>query len=137
MGMMHGINLTDEQKAQIKSIREANRPDKAKFDQLKAIREAHKNGTAITDEQKQQFKAFRDQAPAKSKAVHEQSLAVLTAEQKAQIEQRKQEMKQRFQERGEHRTGNRPRRTNRRPTKFEFLTKNTRPPFQTASFLFG
>ena len=47
--MMHGVNLTDAQKAQIKSIREANKPDKAKFEQLKTIREAHKNGTAITD----------------------------------------------------------------------------------------
>ncbi len=104
MGMMRGINLTDAQKAQIKSIREANKPDKAKFEQLKAIREAHKNGTAITDEQKQQLKAFRDQAQANSKAVHAQILGVLTTEQKAQIEQKRQEMKQRFQERRQHRT---------------------------------
>lgn len=104
MGMMRGINLTDAQKAQIKSIREANKPDKAKFEQLKAIREARKNGTPITDEQKQQLKAFREQAEAKSKSVHEQILGVLTAEQKAQIQTRRQEMKQKMQERPEHHT---------------------------------
>lgn len=104
MGMLRGINLTDAQKAQIKSIREANKPDQANFDQLKAIREAHKNGTPITDEQKKQLKAFREQSEANSKSVHDQILGVLTAEQKAQLETRRQEMKQRMQERRQQRT---------------------------------
>ncbi len=97
-GLMKGLNLTDAQKAQIKSIREANKPDKAKFEQLKAIREAHKNGTAITDEQKQQLKAFREQAQTKAKSVHEQILNVLTADQKSQLEQHRQQMEQKREE---------------------------------------
>lgn len=111
MGLGRDLNLTDTQKAQIKSIMEANKPDKANFDQLKAIREARKNGTPITDEQKQQMKAFREQAQAKAKSVREQIKNVLTADQKAQIEKRREEMKTRreeMQKRFEERRQNRP-----------------------------
>ena len=98
-----GIALTDAQKAQIKSIREANKPDKANFDQLKAIREAHNNGTPITADQKAQLKVFRDQSQAKMKSVRDQIQNVLTADQKAQIETRRTEMKQHMEQFRENR----------------------------------
>jgi len=97
-GMMHGlrgIDLTDAQKAQIKSIRENNKPNDATLTELRTIREARKAGTAITPEQKDRMKAFREQRRAKAKSIHDQILAVLTTEQKAQIVAKKLEMRQR------------------------------------------
>jgi Spy/CpxP family protein refolding chaperone len=95
MGMLRGIDLTDAQKAQIKSIMDANKPDQATLDQMKALREARKNGTALTDDQKAQLKAARQAQAEKMKSVHEQIMNVLTAEQKAQLEKRRQEFEQR------------------------------------------
>ena len=103
MGELRGLNLTDDQKAQIKSIREANKPDKANFDQLKSLREAHNNGTPITADQKAQLKVFRDQSQAKMKSVRDQIQNVLTADQKAQIETRRTEMKQHMEQFRENR----------------------------------
>lgn len=96
---LRGIELTDAQKAQIKSIREANKPAQAVLTELRTIHEVRKTGTAITPEQKERIKAIREQSAAKAKSVHEQVLAVLTPEQKAQIETRKTEMRQRFENR--------------------------------------
>ena len=101
-GKMHGlrgIDLTDAQKAQVKAIREANKPDQAVITELRTIREARKAGTAITPEQKDRMKAFREQRMVKAKSVHDQILAILTPEQKATLETRKTEMRQRMVQR--------------------------------------
>ena len=98
MGFLRGIELTDAQKEQIKAIHEANKPtgeNKALFDQ---IRETRKAGGTITEEQKAQMKQLREAQKTKMRGVHEQILAVLTPEQKAQLETRKAEMKQRREE---------------------------------------
>jgi Spy/CpxP family protein refolding chaperone len=95
---IHGLNLTDAQKEQVRSIMQANKPDEATITELRAIRESRKAGTEITPEQKERLKALREQGREKAKSVHEQILGVLTAEQKAQIETRKTEMKQRFEQ---------------------------------------
>ncbi len=100
-GMMHGlrgIDLTDAQKTQIHSIMEANRPDKANFETMRPLMQAKRNGT-ITADQQAQLKAFKEESRAKAKSVHEQIMAVLTPEQKQQIETRKQEMKQHMEQR--------------------------------------
>lgn len=105
-GMMpgfRGIELTDAQKAQIKTIRENNRPDEATMKEFRAIHEARKAGTAITPEQKERLKAFREQSAIRAKSVHEQIQAVLTPEQKAQIKEQRTEMRQRFEERMKNR----------------------------------
>src|SRR4051794_33093150 len=48
--MFHDLNLSDAQKAQIKTILDSNKPDQGETDQLKAIRESRKNGTELTAE---------------------------------------------------------------------------------------
>jgi len=101
MGMLRGIELTDAQKAQIKTILDSNRPDQAALDQMKSLREARKGGTQLTADQKAQLKATRQAQAAKMKSVHEQILNVLTAEQKAQLDQRRLQMEQRRQQRRE------------------------------------
>ena len=100
---LRGLNLTDAQKAQIKSIREANKPDQATLTEMKAIHEARKAGTEPTAEQKARAKAFREQTLSRAKAVHEQILAILTPEQRTQIETQRKEMRDRFQNRPERR----------------------------------
>ena len=93
-----GVELTDAQKAQIKQIHEANRPDEATRAELKTIHEARRNGT-ITEDQKARVQAIRDQMRTRQESVRQQVLAVLTPEQRQQIETRKAEMKQRMEER--------------------------------------
>ena len=90
--MMKGVNLTDAQKAQIKQIREANKPNPADFEAIKPLMEAKRNGT-ITADQQAQLKAFRQAREAKMESVRQQIEAVFTADQKSQIEKNKAEMK--------------------------------------------
>ena len=96
---LRGIDLTDAQKEQIRQIHEANKPNQALRDEMKAIQESRRNGGTLTEDQKARMKTLRDEAQAKMKSVHEQVLAVLTAEQRAQLDQRRQQMQQRMQER--------------------------------------
>jgi periplasmic protein CpxP/Spy len=97
MRMMHGLNLSEAQKTQIHSIMEANKPDQTTRDEMHTLFEAKRSGT-ITTEQQARLDAIKEQTKAKAKDVHEQMMNVLTAEQKAQIEQKKAEMKQRREE---------------------------------------
>jgi periplasmic protein CpxP/Spy len=99
MGMMfHDLDLTDAQKAQIKTIMEANKPAGDNREEMKSLRAAKQAGT-LTDAQKQQLKSIREDRQLKAKSIHEQIMAVLTPEQKAKIEARHAEMKARMQER--------------------------------------
>ena len=97
MGMMRGINLTDAQKEQIKAIRLANKPNQASMEEFRTLAKAKHEGT-LTAEQQERLTTLRSQAHEKGKGVHEQIMGVFTAEQKAQIENRKQEMKQKREE---------------------------------------
>ena len=102
MHMMHELNLTDAQKTQIQSIMQANKPDQAVRDEMKTLFEAKRSGT-LTADQQARIATLREQAKAKRQSVHQQIMAVLTPEQKAQLEQKKQEMKQRREERRQQR----------------------------------
>jgi protein CpxP len=101
--MFRDLNLTDAQKAQIKSILDANKPDQATLDQMKSMREARKNGTELTADQKAQLKASRELQRSKMESLHQQILAVLTPEQKAQLDAKQKEREQRFQNRKQFR----------------------------------
>jgi Spy/CpxP family protein refolding chaperone len=94
---LFGIELTEAQKADIRKILEANKPDRAALQEVRTLAKAKWEGT-ITADQQARLDALRAEAKAKAKSVHEQLQAVLTDEQKAQIEQRKQEMKAKMQE---------------------------------------
>lgn len=100
-GMMRGlrgIELTDVQKEQIRAIHEANKPDQAIQDEMKSFMEARRAGT-LTDTQKARMKELRVQQRSKMEAVHQQVLAILTPEQRTQLEARKAEMEKRRSER--------------------------------------
>src|SRR5262245_9842655 len=114
---MRGLNLTDDQKAQLKTLREQQREEmKPVFEQQRAlrdqIRQALESGkpdaTRIG-----QLEIQSHQLRLQMKAAHEKAMAsfvnVLTPEQKAQWEKMKQEREQRreqFRERREERPDN-------------------------------
>ncbi len=102
MRMMHMLNLTDAQKTQMHSIMEANKPDQTTHDEIRTLAKAKHDGT-ITAEQQTRLDTLKGEMKAKAQAVHEQMLNILTAEQKAQLEQKKAEMKQRKEERRQQR----------------------------------
>lgn len=114
MGALRGLrelNLTDAQKEQIRTIMEANRPDQATMEEMRTIRQAKRDGT-ITPEQKERAKALREQSKLKADNVEQQVLAVLTAEQRQQLEAKKAEMKQKWEERRQQREQRRQQRQN-------------------------
>ncbi len=93
-----GIELTDAQKEQMNTIREANRQDSSVREEMRSIMQARRAGT-ITEDQKARAEVLRAQNKQHSETVRIQMEAVLTAEQKAQLETRRQAMQQRMQER--------------------------------------
>ena len=96
-GMLRGIELTDAQKEQFKAIREANKPSAELREEMKTIMMAKRDGT-ITDAQKARMETFKADRKVKAEAMKVQIDAILTPEQKQQIETRKVEMKQRREE---------------------------------------
>ena len=115
IGAFRGIDLTEAQKNQIKAIHEANKPTGVHADELKAIAQARRDGT-ITDAQKERAKTIHQEMLANRKKVHDQVLNVLTAEQKAKLEQRRNEMKLKREEFREKRQELRQKRQQARPT---------------------
>ena len=97
-----GIELTDEQKTAMKAIRESNRPDDATREEMKTIMQARRAGT-ITSEQTARVKELRAQRQDKAQSIKLQIDAILTPEQKQQIETKKAEMKQRREQMKEQR----------------------------------
>jgi protein CpxP len=99
---LQGLNLTDAQKAQIKTIHEANRPDEGTMQQMKTLMDAKRSGT-ITPDQTEQLKTLRKQQREKMESVHQQVLAILTPEQRQQLDQKREEMKKHWEERRQQR----------------------------------
>ncbi|MBL8182033.1 MAG: Spy/CpxP family protein refolding chaperone [Blastocatellia bacterium] len=96
-GMFRGIELTEAQKEQFRAIREANKPSAELREEMKAIMIAKRDGT-ITEAQKARMESLSADRKAKAESMKAQIDAILTLEQKEQIEKRKVEMKQRREE---------------------------------------
>jgi Spy/CpxP family protein refolding chaperone len=115
-GGMHGgafrqLNLTEDQKAKMKQIRasfgERNKPLR---DELRAkrqeLRQANEGGTfneALATQKLTEMASLEAKLMGERFKLHQETLSVLTAEQKAQLEQAKAQFKAR---RGEMRKGN-------------------------------
>lgn len=98
MRYLHGINLSDEQKQQIRAILQANRPSPEQMELLRGLIAAKRNGT-ITPEQQEELRRIRESARERAQSIHTQIRAILTEEQRAEIERRKQEMRERIKNR--------------------------------------
>lgn len=96
---LRGLNLTDAQKEQVRTIMEANKAtNQTSHEEMKTLAQARRNGE-LTAEQQDRLKSLRDQAKQNMDAVQAQILAILTPEQRAQLDQQKQEMQKRREER--------------------------------------
>lgn len=110
-GMMRGLrglDLTDAQKEQLRVIHENNKPNEAVMQEMQAIRQAKRDGGTITPEQKERLRALRLQSREKGALIHQQVLAILTPEQRQQLETRKEEMRKKREERRQLRQDNKP-----------------------------
>jgi Spy/CpxP family protein refolding chaperone len=96
---LRGVNLTDAQKEQLRTIMEANRSaNQASFEEFRSLREARRNGT-LTAEQQNRLQTLREQMKQNAEQTRTQVLAILTPEQRTQLEQQKQEREKRREER--------------------------------------
>ena len=106
--MFKGINLTDEQKAQMKQIsqsfRERNKPLR---EQLRAkrqeLRQAGEGGTfdeALATQKLTETAGLQAKLMGEQFKLRQEMLAVLTPEQKTQLEQKRAEFKAKRAERG-------------------------------------
>lgn len=104
------VNLTDAQKEQIRAILESSRVNQTSFQEMREIMQAKRDGT-ITDAQKERMQALRRQLKQNAEITNQQILAVLTAEQRAQLEQIKAERKQKWEQRRQEKLNRRNRQT--------------------------
>jgi Spy/CpxP family protein refolding chaperone len=100
-GFFEQLNLTEDQKARIKQIRESfaerNKPLR---EQLRAkrqeLRQAHEGGTfneALATQKLTEMASLQAKLMGERHRLHQETLSVLTAEQKAQLEQSKAQFK--------------------------------------------
>jgi protein CpxP len=107
-GFFRGLNLTDDQKAKMKTIRESfAQSNKPLHDQLQAkrqeLRQASEGGTfneALATQKLTEMASLEAKLMGERFKLHQEMLSVLTAEQKAQLDQAKA---QREARRGERR----------------------------------
>ncbi len=100
MGELSRLNLTDAQKAQIKTIFETNKPNQAQFGEVRGLMQKKRDGS-INEQEQARLDEFKTQRQTTEKQIHSSIMAVLTDEQRTQLAQMKQEMRQRHQERKE------------------------------------
>ena len=106
-GFFRGLNLTDDQKAKMKQIRESYaESNKSLREQLRAkrqeLRQASEGGTfneALATQKLTEIAPLEAKLMAARANLHQQMLSVLTAEQKAQLEQSRAQFKQRREQR--------------------------------------
>ncbi len=94
MGALHRLNLSDAQKAQVKTIFENNKPNQAQREEMRDLRQKKHDGS-ITEQEQAKFREIKTQMRASAEQTHNAVLAVLTAEQRTQLDQMKQEMRER------------------------------------------
>jgi Spy/CpxP family protein refolding chaperone len=102
-GFFRQLNLTDDQKAKMKQIRESfAQTNKPLMEQLRAkhqeLRQASEGGTfneALATQKLTEIAPLEAKMMAAQAQLHQEMLSVLTAEQKAQLEQAKAQFKNR------------------------------------------
>lgn len=90
------LNLTDAQQAQVRSIHEATRQrTEAQRAELRQLFEARRGGGQLTPEQQARAEQLQNELRASRESATQQVMNLLTAEQRAQLEQWKQERQSR------------------------------------------
>jgi len=97
---LRGIKLTDVQKEQVRVIRETFKPSQQEMDEMRTIMDAKRAGT-LTADQELRMKALHTAMEQRNENIRIQVMGILTADQRAQIEQRKADREKRRAERRE------------------------------------
>jgi periplasmic protein CpxP/Spy len=98
--LMSELNLSETQKQQINTLIEANKnATLAQREEMRQLWSQKRSGATLTAEQETRARELRTQLFESGKKLQEDLLAVLTPEQKTQLEQKRQEMRQRKMER--------------------------------------
>ena len=93
---LRGLNLTDAQKEQIRTIHQnAGAATQARREELRQLFRTRRQGGQLTAEQEARARQLRAELKEARERTHNDVLAVLTPEQRAQLEQFKQERKAR------------------------------------------
>lgn len=97
---LHQLNLTDAQKQQIRGLMEANKAANEPFRQeLRTIFEKRRGGAELTEADKARLDEIHTRMKQSAEQTHNTILAILTPEQRQQLEQFKQERQKRMEER--------------------------------------
>ena len=92
-GALRELNLTDDQKQQIQKIKEANfESTKTQREELRQLMQKRFQGTLTADEEAR-AKTLREQMQVSMKDTESQTVAILTPEQKAKLEELRKERK--------------------------------------------
>jgi len=94
MGALRRLNLSDAQKEQVKTIHESNKPNQAQREEMRGLAQKKRDGS-ITEQELTRLKETKTQLKASAGQTRNAVLAVLTAEQRTQLDQMKQEMRER------------------------------------------
>lgn len=89
MGGFKNLNLTEQQKEQIKKIRESSRSNQTSTEEMRQLMTARRSGT-LTADQQNRLNALRELRRAESEKINQQIQAILTAEQRQQFAQARQ-----------------------------------------------
>ncbi|MCY7375485.1 MAG: hypothetical protein LH472_05885 [Pyrinomonadaceae bacterium] len=97
------LNLTDAQKEQTRAVFENHKiQNQPQFEELRGLAMKKRDGIISADEQTR-FKELRTQMKASNDQLQTSILAILTTEQRTQLDQMKEEMKQKRMERRQSR----------------------------------
>lgn len=99
MRMVRGLDLTDAQKTQIKTLMETNRTAmQPSFEEARSLHMKKRDGS-ITETEQARLEQIKTEMKASSEQLRLTVLGLLTPEQNAKLEQMKAEREQRMQER--------------------------------------
>ena len=103
MRSLERLNLSDAQKEQVRNISENFKTStQTQREEMRALGMKKRDGIITADEQAR-FKEIKMQLKASGEQMHNSVLAILTAEQRTQLDQMKEQMKQRKMERRQNR----------------------------------
>ena len=104
--MMHALeklNLTDAQKSQVKTAFENHKTqNQPQMEEMRGLGMRKRDGIITADEETR-FKELRTQMKTSNEQLHSSILAILTAEQRTELERMQTERKQKMMERRENR----------------------------------
>ena len=96
-GMLSGLNLTEAQQQQARAIFENQKNStQALREELRKIHSQKRSGAELTAEQQTRLQTLRSQLEGANQKMHSDLSAILTAEQRAQFDQKRNEMRSRF-----------------------------------------